>query len=109
MKGIKELSVRNSSTQDGIQLAECKIKLFGGLRTKAGWAEKQATCATIREALEIICMENEMPQAAIFDGIVLQPYVRVMINGRDSEFAQGLDTNVSANDQIAIFPPIAGG
>ena len=50
-----------------------------------------------------------MLQAAIFDGDALHPYVRVMINGRDSELAQGLDTIVSANDQIAIFPPIAGG
>ena len=109
MKGLEELSVSNSFNQAGSQMAECKVKLFGGLRTKAGWAEKQVTCATIREALETICMENEILQAAIFDGIALHPYVRVMINGRDSELAQGLDTNVSENDQIAIFLPIAGG
>ena len=50
-----------------------------------------------------------MLQAALFDGVALYPYARVMINGRDSELAQGLDTIVSANDHIAIFPPIAGG
>jgi MoaD family protein len=109
MKGIRELSASNSSTQGDRQMAECKVKLFGGLRSVAGWAEKQVACATIRGALETICMENEMLQAAIFDGVALHPYVRVMINGRDSELAQGLDTIVSANDQIAIFPPIAGG
>ncbi len=109
MKGIRELSVSNSSTNGDSHLAECKVKLFGGLRTTAGWAEKQVACATLREVLENICMENEMLRAAIFDGDALHPYVRVMINGRDSELAQGLDTIVSANDQIAIFPPIAGG
>lgn len=109
MKGIRELSASNSSTQGDSHLAECKVKLFGGLRTTAGWTEKQVACATIRGALETICMENEMLQAAIFDGVDLHPYVRVMINGHDSELARGLDTIVSANDQIAIFPPIAGG
>ena len=34
---------------------------------------------------------------------------RGMINGHDIQLAQGLDMTVSANDEIAIFPPIAGG
>ena len=32
-----------------------------------------------------------------------------LINGHDIEFADGLDTAVSDEDQLAIFPPIAGG
>ena len=86
-----------------------KIKLFGGLRQKVGSAEIEVSGSTIREALQNVCADNEMLKAAIFDGNVLHPHVRVMVNGRDSELAQGLDTIVSADDQIAIFPPIAGG
>ena len=86
-----------------------KIKLFGGLRQKAGSAEQAASGATIREALENICVDNETLRAAIFDGRTLHPHVRVMVNGRDCELAQGLDTLISAGDQIAVFPPIAGG
>jgi molybdopterin synthase sulfur carrier subunit len=86
-----------------------KIKLFGRLRQIAGKAEQEVSGATIREALENICADNEMLRAAIFDGFALHPHVRVMVNGRDSELAQGLETSVSANDQIAVFPPIAGG
>ena len=86
-----------------------KIKLFGGLRQKAGSKEQPASGATIREALEGICLDNETLRAAIFDGNVLHPHVRVMVNGRDCELAQGLDTPVSDDDQIAVFPPIAGG
>ena len=86
-----------------------KIKLFGGLRSKAGGAVQDASGATIREALESICVEKDTLRAAIFDGDKLRPHVRVMVNGRDSELSDGLETAVSADDQIAIFPPIAGG
>ena len=86
-----------------------KIKLFGGLRQKAGSSELEGLGATIREALEGICVDNETLRAAIFDGNVLRPHVRVMVNGHDCELAQGLETAISATDQIAIFPPLAGG
>jgi len=86
-----------------------KIKLFGGLRQKAGCAALESSGATIREALENLCTENEALRAAIFEGDSLRPHVRVMVNGHDCELAQGLETAVSPGDQIAVFPPIAGG
>ena len=86
-----------------------KIKLYGGLRQIAGTKEQEVPGETIREALEKICADNESLRMAIFDGTNLQQHVRILVNGRDSELAQGLETPVSANDQIALFPPIAGG
>lgn len=86
-----------------------KVKLFGGLRQKAGGAEVDGSGATIREALENLCRDNEPLRQAIFDGDGLQPHVRVMVNGRDCELLQGLETAVTHHDQIAVFPPIAGG
>jgi len=86
-----------------------KIKLFGGLRQQAGSAVRDGSGKTIREALESICADNESLRVAIFDGSTLRPHMRVMLNGHDSELAQGLDTPVAADDQIAIFPPLAGG
>ena len=71
--------------------------------------ELEVPGATIREALEAMCVDNETLRAAIFDGKVLRPRVRVMVNGYDNELTQGLETVVSTNDEIAIFPPIAGG
>jgi sulfur-carrier protein len=86
-----------------------KVKLFGNLRQKAGRSELVASGATIREALESLCAANEPLRAAIFAGAELRPHVRVMVNGLDCELADGLETAVSPQDTIAIFPPIAGG
>jgi molybdopterin synthase sulfur carrier subunit len=85
------------------------IKLFGGLRQKAGSPEFEVSGATLREALENLCRDNEALRTAIFDDNMLRPHVRVMVNGRDCELESGLETAVYENDQIAIFPPIAGG
>lgn len=86
-----------------------KIKLFGGLRQLAGRSQVDAAGATVREALENLCADDEQLRAAIFDGYALHPHVRVIVNGRDSELAQGLETPLTEDDQVAVFPPIAGG
>ena len=89
--------------------AQCHIKLFGGLRQKAGAAEVHVHGTTLRQALQNLCAENDALHTAVFDGDMLRAHVRVMINGHDSELAQGLETAVSDGDQIAVFPPLAGG
>ena len=86
-----------------------KIKLFGSLRQKAKGVEHTVSGATLRDALEDLCQDNAPLQAAIFAGDGLRPHVRVMVNGHDCELANGLETAVRPDDQIAIFPPIAGG
>lgn len=90
-------------------MTTCTIKLFGSLRRTGGGAVHQVSGATLREVLETLCDHNEPLRAAIFTGDALKSHVRVMVNGHDCELAAGLATAVTANDQIAIFPPIAGG
>ena len=85
------------------------LKFFGGLRAKAGQAEYVIQAATVGEALAQLCAANEDLQEAIFDGGQLRPHVRVMVNGHDTELLDGLETPVREGDQIAVFPPIAGG
>ena len=87
----------------------CTIKLFGGLRAKAGQAEFVVEGRTVCELLDNLVQGNDALQGAIFEGEELRPHVRVMLNGRDIELADGLKTAVSENDQIAVFPPLAGG
>jgi molybdopterin synthase sulfur carrier subunit len=85
------------------------IKLFGNLRQFGGVSKVQMNGATVRDALETLCASNAALRDAILNDDTLRAHVRVIINGQDVELAQGLDTPVRADDQIAVFPPIAGG
>ena len=85
------------------------ITLFGNLRRLAGITQTQASGATVRQAIETLCANNAALRDAILHDDALRPNVRVMVNGYDVELAQGLDTPVKIDDQMAIFPPIAGG
>ena len=86
-----------------------QVKLFGNLRQHAGEAVVSASGGTVWEVLEVLFSQYPALKTAVFEDGQLRPHVRVMINGHDSELADGLETAVSDNDQIAIFPPIAGG
>ena len=39
----------------------------------------------------------------------LMPRVRVLVNGRDMEFVQGLETVLQDGDVVHLFPPVSGG
>ena len=85
------------------------IKLFGDLRPESGTAVLEFQGETVRALLAALMAKQPQLKTALFDGNELQPHVRIMINGHAIELADGLETAVSPNDQIAIFPPIAGG
>ena len=86
-----------------------QVKLFGNLRQHTAEAVISASGNTVWEVLETLFAQYPALKTAVTDNNQLRPHVRVIVNGRDSELADGLETAVSDNDQIAIFPPIAGG
>ena len=75
------------------------------MRTRRRFSHRATQCAPFcnRSA------DNAALSTAIFDGAQLRAHLRVLVNGRDIELAQGLDTPLEFNDQVAIFPPVAGG
>jgi sulfur-carrier protein len=90
------------------------VKLFGKLRSLAAVRSLEVDGAILRDVITELGNQNQALKNAILvineaGQTVLQPHVRISINGRDSELDQGLDTPVQPTDQIAIFPPIAGG
>ncbi len=85
------------------------VKLFGHLRDYAGGSEFEVTGQTVGGVLTRLCADNEPPQNAIFDQDGELSHVRVLLDGRDIELAQGLNTPLVDSDQLDIFPPIGGG
>jgi len=39
----------------------------------------------------------------------LLPYLRLMVNGRDIAFLDGMSTELKEGDEILIMPPVSGG
>ena len=39
----------------------------------------------------------------------LRPHIRLMVNGRDVGFLNGMETVLREEDEILILPPVAGG
>ncbi|MEW5722748.1 MAG: ubiquitin-like small modifier protein 1 [Thermodesulfobacteriota bacterium] len=64
---------------------------------------------TVRAVLERLCTTAER-RGKIFDPSGgLRPEVTVMKNGRNVLFLNGLETEVSEGDVVALFPPTFGG
>ena len=86
-----------------------QVKLFGNLRDYVSAAQVAAEGETVRGVLANLCTQHSDLQQALFNNEGLMPHVRVMVNGRDIEMAEGLDTPLKPTDKLSIFPPIAGG
>ncbi len=97
------------------------VKLYGNLRklapsmAGAGRGDRKIAHGipipgeTVQAVIDGLCASSSELRAALLDQGALRPYVRVIINGRDSELEQGLATPLHPQDQVSIFPPIAGG
>ena len=85
-----------------------KVKAFFTLREKLGWKEKTVELpegSTVRDLIEVfpvIKQEIERYKSKGYNMII-------MVNGRHIEFLNGLDTVLKDGDEIAFFPPAAGG
>jgi molybdopterin synthase sulfur carrier subunit len=85
------------------------VKLFGNLRNYIDRSTLQIPGANIQLVLDQLCDHHPPLCDVVFEKGNLKPHFKIMINGHDITLANGLDTPVSEDDQIAIFPPIAGG
>ena len=90
------------------------IRLYATLRARAdgereldvGWPAGAPIGDVIRE---LIARKPGL-EGHILDarGMVV-PYVSVFVEGRDIRYLGGLATALADGDEIAIFPPVAGG
>jgi molybdopterin synthase sulfur carrier subunit len=86
-----------------------RVKLYGNLRRLSATPHCVVQGATVREILDALARDNARLRAALFHDDALAEHIRITRNGRDIRHAQNLETPLSENDELAIFPPVAGG
>ena len=82
------------------------VKLYANLRKLAGTKELSLTGSSVRAVVSGLVEQNPPLGEVILDGGNLRPHIVITLNGHN---VVDMDVNVSEQDVVAIFPPIAGG
>jgi len=87
------------------------IKFFAYIRDYTG--SKEITigrCSTLRELLDKLCSKyGKKFSEKVFVADKLSDDIIILVNGRHILHLQGMETNLEENDEISIFPKVAGG
>ena len=90
-----------------------RLKLFATLRDLAGTKEIYVPFdhdQSVRELIETIKVANPALGAQILDGDGnLTGAVHFLVEGRNIEWLNGLDTIIREKDEVILIPPVAGG
>lgn len=89
-----------------------KVRLYATLRPVAGGksVELREDHVTIGEALDELVERFSGLRPLLFDDEgSMQRFVSVMVSGRDIRHLAGLETPLTAESEVDIFPPVAGG
>jgi molybdopterin synthase sulfur carrier subunit len=90
-----------------------RVKLFATLRQFVGAKEIEVGLEvgdTVGSVLaRLVANYPALGKHILDDGGNLEAYINVFVNGRSIRFLDGLDTRISEDDVLAIFPPVAGG
>ena len=85
------------------------VKLFGNLRSLTGGKQHQIPGANVQSVVANLCNQYPSLCEVLLENGEIRPHFKIILNGHDIQLSDGLDTSVKDGDQIAIFPPIAGG
>lgn len=84
-----------------------QVKCFANLRRITGKKEMQVPGGNLRQVLD--ALERDFPPLGAY--LHGSQHVRLIItlNGHPLDLSAGLEIPLAETDQVAIFPPIAGG
>ncbi len=89
-----------------------KVRLFANFREVMGTGNLEVeNVHNIGELLSKLTeMKREMEKELYYPGTKeLVKTVQIMHNGKNVKLPQGLEAELKEGDEIAIFPPVAGG
>ena len=88
------------------------VKLFAGLRDLFGQKVFHVTIEQASEMgrlLDVLCATSEQRQGLLNESGGIADGVVVLLNGHNIAFLGGVNATLHEGDEVAIFPPIAGG
>jgi len=87
------------------------VKLFATLREIFGTRRMEVAVESGTNIGELLNFVFDTPQRRVnvFDNGKLKSSIIILRNGRHIQHLEGIDTELSDGDSVAIFPPIAGG
>ncbi|MFT5872701.1 MAG: molybdopterin synthase sulfur carrier subunit [Clostridium sp.] len=88
-----------------------KVKFFAYLRDYTKTKEVDVNgCVTILELLNMLCEKyGRTLKETIFKNGELSNEIIILVNGRHIVHLKGINTEIKENDEISIFPVVAGG
>jgi sulfur-carrier protein len=88
------------------------VRYFATIRTYTGESERRLddVPTTLRELLTALAARyGARFRDAAFAGVELNPEIIILVNGRNVLYLRGLDTPLTRDDEVSIFPMVAGG
>lgn len=88
-------------------------RLFADLAEAAG--DRRVTVdvdgeATVADALDALVAAEPALEDLVLEGGRLAEHLTILRNGRNvATEAEGLDTPIEPDDELALFPPVSGG
>jgi sulfur-carrier protein len=89
-----------------------QVKVFANLRVICGGVavDVDPNGDRVMDVLDkMIEMYPDLQEEVYTEEKRLKPFVHVYVNGRNIVHAEDLETRVKETDQLALFPPVAGG
>ena len=89
-----------------------EVKVYADLRTIVGGKSVQFDSAemTVGQMLETLFTRYPTLQTKLLtrEGERHSAF-HILINGRDARYLEGMETVITAEDEVRIFPPVGGG
>ncbi|MDI3480554.1 MAG: sulfur-carrier protein [Tepidanaerobacteraceae bacterium] len=88
-----------------------KVKFFGNIRDITGTKEIQINgAASLRQLLQQLCDKyGKTFNEKVYKDNNITGEVIILVNGRNVYFTGGIETALSKDDEVSIFPIVAGG
>ncbi|ETA67673.1 MAG: sulfur-carrier protein [Methanolobus sp.] len=93
-------------------MANVKVKLFANLREIAQTSSLSLTGDSVKEVLLSLTEQYPALKELVFEAgtdAKLCGYINVFLNGNNIKHMEGLETVLSDDDELGIFPPVSGG